>query len=509
MLNRTLSALRGASVRVRHATAVLWSRFRRLPRWGQALIIALVIGALILLGSLFGGKAPENASAERTVTLRSLAELSGNAAGASVVGNVRARSEAEVRAEAAGTVRAVNTAVGASVPAGFVLAELENDAERAQVTQAEGAYDAALAARAGVSPVEVDVVARNAYRDAFSSIDILLENDVDDFFGALTPYGPDLLINPKGTDPTRLSRERARLADMMSAWRTDLPQASAKDPGQLLTEAEGFAREVAAFVDELVENAYATGSDATPGQFAAAASAQSGVNGVLASLSAARSAFQSGSTSSTASVDASVKSALGTLRLAQAALEKTRLRAPIAGTVNFLPVRVGDYVANLDHVATVAQNGALEIVVFVSEEAAATLIKGAEVRIDDTLPGVITSVAPALDPVTKQVEVHVAVDGGTSLVNGQSVRVTLPGVASDNAGETGPVLLPLAAVKLTAGSRVVFTIGEDARLRALSVEIGDVVGERIEVLTPLPADLRVVEDARGLSDGQKVNVAED
>jgi hypothetical protein len=55
---------------------------------------------------------------------------------------------------------------------------------------------------------------------------------------------------------------------------------------------------------------------------------------------------------------------------------------------------------------------------------------------------------------------------------------------------------------------VVFSIGEDGRLLSHSVQIGDVRGDRIEVLTPLPQELRIVTDARGLSEGQKVTVAD-
>jgi hypothetical protein len=40
------------------------------------------------------------------------------------------------------------------------------------------------------------------------------------------------------------------------------------------------------------------------------------------------------------------------------------------------------------------------------------------------------------------------------------------------------------------------------------VTIGDVRGDRLEVMTDLPDDARIVTDARGLSEGQAVNVAQ-
>lgn len=175
--------------------------------------------------------------------------------------------------------------------------------------------------------------------------------------------------------------------------------------------------------------------------------------------------------------------------------------------MNFLPIRVGDYVTAFTHVATVAQNGALEIVAYVSEDERAALAVGDRVMVEETLSGIVTSIAPALDPVTKQIEIHVAVEGADTLVNGQSVRIAVPAPVSATAQTGGTVLLPLSAVKLYADSRVVFTVDGDGRLVARAVEIGEVRGDRIEVLSGLTPDLRIVTDARGLAEGQKVKLS--
>jgi hypothetical protein len=50
-------------------------------------------------------------------------------------------------------------------------------------------------------------------------------------------------------------------------------------------------------------------------------------------------------------------------------------------------------------------------------------------------------------------------------------------------------------------------VGADGRLVAHIVTIGEVRGDRIQITSPLDSDLRIVIDARGLSEGQKVQVA--
>lgn len=508
-----------------------WKRFRLLKRRYQ---IGIVVLLLILVGGGIAltrsGAAPASTDLSiRTVSVASVDSLSGGGDSVSILGTVRSVTEADILSEAGGTVRAVHTSVGASVPAGFVLAELDNASEQATVLQAQGAYDAAVAARsittlqsgnAQTSFVEAATAARNTYSNSYTTIDNVLSTEVSTLFGDPTPLGPQLLLNSPDRDT--FSRRRATLADQMNIWRSHLATVDTQDPETLLNEADTNAQTVSVFLADLSAIANMNESGGTPSQLAALAAARTSVDGVRASLSAARDAYRAkqtaaevgttqsvSSNASTASADANVKQALGALRFAQASLEKTLVRAPISGTVNFLPIHVGDYVTAFTHVATVAQNGALEIVAYVSEDDRAFITTGAGVMVNDNDKGIVTSIAPALDPTTKQIEVHVAVDASTDLVNGQSVRIAFPNLLSRPATPTisQTLTLPLAAVKLRTNSRVVFSVGADGRLVSHTVEIGNVLGDRIEITTPLPSDLQIVTDARGLADGEKVNVA--
>ncbi len=495
---------------VRRFSVHTWSKYRALALWLQIVIGVLVVIALFALligiGKLGAPKATGDTLA--TVTLAPIAEISGGTSGVGVVGNVRSVTEASILAESGGVVRSVSTSVGGTVPAGFVIASLENASQRAAVLQAEGAYDAAVAARSGLSPVDIGTSALNTYTSSYNSLDSIAKNYIDAFYGNPGAQGPQFLISPQPFDFDYFPRKRADLAHALDTWRSHLASATSANAPQLLEEADTVTRQANSLITDIASAATKYNGDANATQLAALATARTSIASLQASITAAKQANQSQSTSASAGANASVKAALGTLRAAQANLEKTLVRAPIGGQVNFLPIRVGDYVTPLQHVATVAQNGALEIVSFVSEDTRAQLSVGQKVTVEGTFPAVITSIAPALDPVTKQIEVHIAVTGKTELVNGQSVRITLPGAAAaTTTASTGPILLPLTALKLTPSARIVFSIGEDGRLVGHAVEIGDVRGDRIEIKTALPGDMRIVTDARGLSEGQKVNVA--
>lgn len=488
----------------------MWRRFRQLRPRNQLILGVLLVIALIALILLTGGSAKEDtAGYQRTVTLASVSSLSGNGSSGTVIGTVRSVTEAELLAQTGGTVRRVNASVGSSVGAGGVLAELENASERAAVLQAEGSYDAAVAANVTtVRDVSTDI--RSSYNSSFSELETALQTDVDTFFGAPTSAGPNLVINADGDQEQRLSGTRRDIRDLMNVWRGGLAESSRKDPNLLLLEMENIIGICATFLTDLADAANARDSGASTAQLASLATARATVAGLSSEIASLRNDFEAQKATASSGVptsnEASVKQALGSLRLAQAALEKTVVRAPIAGTVNFLPIRVGDYVTAFTHVATIAQNGALEIVAYVSEDERAALAVGDRVPVEDTLSGIVTSIAPALDPVTKQIEIHVAVEGADTLVNGQSVRIAVPAPVS--ATQTGGIiLLPLSAVKLYADSRVVFTVDEDGRLVARAVEIGEVRGDRIEIRSGLTPELRIVTDARGLAEGQKVKLS--
>lgn len=507
---------------------LLYTLFKGLKRPYQVGVIALGVGIIILLGFIIGWltKKPVVPDQGREVRLEQIGILGGTSESVSVVGTVRSVSEARVLAEASGTVRKVHVSLGSQVGAGTVLAELENASERASVLQAEGVYETALASRlitssqsgnAQVAFEEAKTSARNTYKTAYTTLDTVLETYADSLFAG-SAFNPSLTLSV-GRDAS-LERKRTAIAEKMQAWRYALPKAETADPEVLLAEADAVAREVSTFLTELSLVANRSGSGATATELSNVSTARTSTDTLLTTLSTARDAYrakktaaevasqQSGTQNGTvASADASVKQALGALRLAQANLEKTLIRAPISGTVNFLPIRVGDYVTSLMHSATIANNGALEVVSYVSEEDRVALTVNDPVKVEGEYEGVITAIAPALDPVTKQIEIRVAVtsEGTVNLVNGQAVRISFVNATKPvSDAPQGPLLLPLASVKLRTNDRVVFGVTNENTLVAYHVEIGQVRGNRIEVLTPLPSDLLIVTDARGLAEGQAV-----
>lgn len=448
----------------------------------------------------------------------------------SLIGTARAFTEAQVTAELAGRVTSVSVALGEYVQAGKVIGVLENATERASVLQAEGAYEAAVAA-AAQSGVSIDqaqtdlTTAKNAavlsYQGAYNTTNNVVRNTVDDFFSNTDSKYVGLRIDGRGFT-TSLNSERVAYQTLLADWQ--LRSATISTTADLFAElqyARANVQRTITLLDSFLtvfseqpNNARYT--EAELNQFIAEFTAEkTTLIGVQSSLDAAEAGIISateslkkaelaGVGSVASAADAQVKQALGVLRAAEANLEKTIFRTPISGTVNNLSIKAGDFINSFSTVAVIANNSALEIVTYVSEQEQSLLAVGDEVLIEGQYSGTITQIAPAVDTVTRKIEVRIATEAA-GVVNGDTVRVTVQNTSSTARLEK--VAVPLTAVKFDAENGSVFFV-EDGRLVARPVTLGVIRGGSVEVVEGLSAHESFVRDVRGLQVNTDVTVIE-
>jgi multidrug efflux pump subunit AcrA (membrane-fusion protein) len=241
-----------------------------------------------------------------------------------------------------------------------------------------------------------------------------------------------------------------------------------------------------------------------------ASGARTSINAALASLTAADQALKNahtGASGGNSSSAAALKQAEASLASARATFEHTVIRSPISGTINSLPLKLGDYVQIGTPVLTVANNDALEVVTYVTEADARELKVGSIAAISGNVQGTVTRVAPAIDPTTKKIEVRIGITSNSaSLVNGQSVTINLRQATSTQMQAPTRLIIPLSAVKIGVDDMVVFTLAQDMTLVPHAVVLGTLMGDRVEITGGLTPDMQIVVDARGLRPGEKVVV---
>lgn len=363
-----------------------------------------------------------------------------------------------VRAESSGRVDRIGKT--GPVAQGAIIAELDNDSQRAALLQAEGVYEAALASaeRSDIGVADADAALEaakqgvvSADKAALTAWNSVLFSTIDQLFTNPRQTNPGVRINAGG-QAVRLGETRYALNAELDAWQkesaglyanqsvTTLINVADKDIrriDQLTTMVDSFIDLLPKHDPDQIYTASAIAS--LQSQFA---SARATLNSQRSALEAAktaliraeenqRSASVAGTGGPVSAADAQIKQALGSYQAAQAAYNKTVVRAPFAGTVTMLNVGVGDVINAGSDVALVVPNDGVETSAFYT--------------------------------------------------------------------------LPLSAVKYLPDGALVFIVNGEGKLKAKSVETGLVTASSIKV-TGLNGDERVVKDVRGFKAGDEVDV---
>jgi RND family efflux transporter MFP subunit len=513
------------------------------PWYKRVVAIIGPIAILILAIKILPTENPVEVAVDtpKFVVLARVTDLSNKTTPVPLVGQVTSVNEATIRAESSGRLTHVYRKLGDRVVAGQVIAEFENSGERASVLQAEGAYEAAKAARdiaqinsantsVGIGDTKTNTL--NAINSSYSTMDDLVRSKTDTAFSDPRSENPKLkVLVPDSALQTRVENERMTIEKLLTA--RAVRNSSLSVDSDLLSEIQKVQTE-AQTVKNYLDNLNSVYVKSLPDQNFSQASldaqkavlnaGRATIAGTLTSLSASKVALQNGlaseeiagrttgdSSPNAASADASVKSAQGAYLAAVSRLEKTIIRSPISGTLNSLSIETGDYVAPTSQVAVVSNNGALEVLAYVSGDDASRITIGAPVKINSNIKGIVTRIASAIDPVTKKIEVRVGIlDEKAGLINGQSVRIEVSGptTAVPALAMASQVKIPLSAVKITPRESYVFTVSASSTLQRVDIQLGTLLGDEVEIVSGLTGDMIIVKDARGLKEGQVVSVNE-
>lgn len=471
----------------------------------------------------------------RSVSVRSVAELSEGGSALATAGVVNAQSQATIRAERGGELTAVHASLGQYVNAGVVLAEMNNSSERAAILQAQGSLAAAEANSARVakgSRAEAQAVLQTSLSSArntavttllitFASVNNSVKNTADSMMSNPESASPIFnIVTSNSQAKNDLQNKRLELTTILrrQAQQRETLQVST-DLNTELSKTQAEVRVVLSFYDSLITalNSAVTSPNASETQIATFKTntvvARAELTTLLNTIDTARAGITNAgqnlnaSTGPTAedtlSAEATVTQARGALAAARASYEKSILRAPISGTLNVFSLKRGDFISAGQEVATIANNNALEVVTYVTQRDSSRIAVGNKITLDDGTVGTITKIAPAIDAMTKKIEVRIGLPTSAKLINGQSVVVTLD-KATNITKSQGPITIPISTLKVGSKETFVFTVDNKQTLVAHTVKLGLLLGDRVEILEGIAPEMLLVLDARGHKEGDVV-----
>lgn len=194
---------------------------------------------------------------------------------------------------------------------------------------------------------------------------------------------------------------------------------------------------------------------------------------------------------------------------AESALRKTRVVAPVAGTVERRMVSEGDFRSVGDPLFQLATDGRLRIVLPFPERRAADLAVGQPVRLEPQTgePAVVaalTELRPMVGAGSRAVDAIVVLDNPGGWRPGGSISATVELTVRDD-----QALVPVQSVVQRPAGTVVYIVDGD-RARQQPVETGVRIDGELEITRGLARGQRVVVDGAGfLTDGARITVRDD
>jgi multidrug efflux pump subunit AcrA (membrane-fusion protein) len=206
-----------------------------------------------------------------------------------------------------------------------------------------------------------------------------------------------------------------------------------------------------------------------------------------------------------------LESAQGKFQGAEAQLQYSEIRSPISGVITDRPLYPGEMAAAGTPLLTIMDISQVVARAHIPQTEAVLLKRGDNAMLsasglDESIPGKVALVSPALDPNSTTVEIWVQCKNPKELLRpGTSAEITM-------VARTVPDALAIpAAALLTAqdGTTSVMVAGNDGKAHQQTVKAGFHDGDKVQILEGLQAGQKIVGGgAYGLPDNSKITAAE-
>jgi HlyD family secretion protein len=203
---------------------------------------------------------------------------------------------------------------------------------------------------------------------------------------------------------------------------------------------------------------------------------------------------------------ARVQSARAAVQLHAVRLSQTQVKSPDAGVISARLATVGSVVSAGTELFRLIRQGRLEWRAEVTASDIGRIKVGAPVQVTaasgQVLQGTVRMVAPSVDAQTRHALVYVDLPAQIG-----SARAGMYAKGEIMLGQSQAMTVPQTAVVLRDGFSYVYTVGADNKVTQVKVQTGRLSGDRLEVLSGLKSDARVVVSGGAfLNSGDTVRV---
>jgi len=459
-------------------------------------------------------------------------------------GAVKAASEVDMSFQTSGQVAQVYAVVGTQVSTGQLLASLTNDDASAQLALAQANAQAAQAKldslKQGTRPEQLAIdqtsvdQAKLALSNSYSGATTVLQNDyisandavrkqMGAFFNNANQSSVSLAFQTSDSQ-SKIYAENGRMAinAELDSWQTAVAQLGLQsDPSTIdgaITDAETRLGDVQSFLNilnDVLKGQVNISANNLPAYQASITGAQTEISNSLAATIGLKQTFTSETAAVTqaqnnlnlaeagatandiAAQSAAVAAAQAAVLNAQAQLEKTLIRAPIAGMITKSEVKVGANVSPNVPVISLISNGKFQVETYLAEDDVANVKVGDQASVTLDAYGSEVSFPASV----------ISVDSAQTIVNGSPAYKAVLEFANDDARLKADLTANVSIV--TATHADVLEVPASAIIRRdpnyfVLVDAGTAKPEERQVEIGIQDASGMVEIVSGLSAGDKI-----
>jgi RND family efflux transporter MFP subunit len=211
-----------------------------------------------------------------------------------------------------------------------------------------------------------------------------------------------------------------------------------------------------------------------------------------------------------ATAKARVAAARAQFQAQEARVKQTALVSPDDGVISARTATVGAVVGPGTELFRLIRKGRLEWRAEVTSSELGKLTRGTHALVTATsgarLEGRVRMIGPTVDPQTRVAIVYVDVNPLPGPAAG-SARAGMFARGEFDLGAAPALTVPQPAVVVREGFSYVFRVTPDNRVQQVKVQTGRIAGDRVQVLSGLTSDMKLVASGGGfLNDGDLVRV---
>ncbi len=203
-----------------------------------------------------------------------------------------------------------------------------------------------------------------------------------------------------------------------------------------------------------------------------------------------------------------VEQAKAGLDSAKATKSDTEIRAPYDGVITAKRMDEGSLAAPGAPILSVEGSGGFRVDITIPETYLSAIAMGQTLKVsipnvqDERIDGVVQTIVPVSDAVSRSVLVKISLPDTVKVHSGMFARVGIP------VGDSGLMLIPKTAILHQGQLTGVFKVDSDKKARFRLIRTGRNMGDQVEILSGLKDGERfVVMPVTGLADGVTVEDA--